>query len=315
MRSYGDCTKVIKWALSRRADVRNPGELELALVQLRSMEGAITVRWTFGAIRSHRRPLDALQALRPVTGAYTGIKGLLLLPEVLLGGSVSRGETSVDGHSDVVSLGSDVVVRHSGVPQDQVTGAGVDLFKLVTSLFQPSETRVLVPVPLVGPLPDPLFISESVVVLLRDLVTAPHDDETTIVRAILVQVDETLETTETGSLRILVLMSPPFVRRRVLAVGPLDVYNIERDDEVVGIVDPARQKAKVGPWRIDEGELGNLLLEGSNDPGFASNLPNPVLVTDTVVHDHCCYRRRHDSAAESRSDPALHDQTYCPSPR
>ena len=231
-------------SLSRRADVGNPGELELPLVQLRSMLGTIPVRRTFGTIRSHGGPFDTLQTLRPVAGTDTGVKGLLLLDEVLPGGGVGRSETSVDGHSDVVSLGSNVVVRHSRVPQDQVTGAGVDLFKLVSSLFQPRESSVLVPIPLVRPLPNPLFISESVVVLFRDLVTASHDNKTAIVRTVFIQVDKTLETTETRSFGILVLMGPPLVGGSVLAVRPLHVDDVKGDDEVVGVVNPVHKKLK-----------------------------------------------------------------------
>jgi hypothetical protein len=119
----------------RRADVRDSSELESPLVQNGFRPGSIAVGWTRGSIGSHRRPLDTLQALRPVAGTDSGIEGLLLLDQVFGRGGGNRGITGVDGHSDFVALGCDVVVGHSRIPcraygirvRSWVTAASTDI--------------------------------------------------------------------------------------------------------------------------------------------------------------------------------------------
>lgn len=110
---------------------------------------------------------------------------------------------------------------------------------LIAALLQPRQPRVLVPVPLVRPLPNPLLVSERVVVFFRDLVAASHDDETSVVGSVLVEVDEPLEAAETGSFGVLVLVGPSLVWGRVFSVGPLDVDDVKGDNEVVSAVDSA----------------------------------------------------------------------------
>lgn len=44
-------------------------------------------------------------------------------------------------------------------------------------------------------------------------------------------------------------MSPPLVGRSVLAVGPLDVDDVERYDQILGTVDPVADDDDQIPWR------------------------------------------------------------------
>jgi hypothetical protein len=70
-------------------------------------------------------------------------------------------------------------------------------------------------------------------------VSTSHYDKTTIIRAVLDQVDQSLQASEAWSLGILILMRPGLVCRSIFVVWPLDVDNVKGHDEVFGVVDPA----------------------------------------------------------------------------
>jgi hypothetical protein len=113
---------------------------------------AISIRRARGSVGSHGGPLDTLEALWPVRRADASLKDLLLLDEVFLGSCTGRGVAGVDGHTNVVALGLDVVVGDSAVPDDEITRAEIDLLKLVATLSEPCQAGFLVAVPSVGEL-------------------------------------------------------------------------------------------------------------------------------------------------------------------
>jgi hypothetical protein len=81
-------------------------------------------------------------------------------------------------------------------------------------------------------------------------------------------------------------MSPSLVGRRILSVRPLNVDDVKRDNEVVSVVNSANGKPSLA--FIPDGPVyfKSLLLECADDSRFCPDLPDPILMTDTVVHDH-----------------------------
>jgi uncharacterized membrane protein len=141
------------------------------------------------------------------------------------------------------------------------------------------------------------------VVFLGQEVTALGDDESTVVGTVGQEVDEALETTEAWSFRVLVLfglsvmlshiwrrtylvrprlsnkvsqilsafggrlsVSTLILRRKTNLLGKRNVDGVEGHDQVIRTID---------------------LFESANDSGLLPELPNGVLVTYTVVLDHC----------------------------
>lgn len=115
---------------------------------------------------------------------------------------------------------------------------------------------------------------------------ASHQNKSSVIGAVLVEVDEALEAAKTGSFRVLVLMRPSLVGWGILAVGPLNVDDVEGDDEVFGTVNSAIMRVTIKSGHQVMPESASSLFEGPNDSRLASNFPNPVLVTDAIVLDH-----------------------------
>ena len=76
--------------------------------------------------------------------------------------------------------------------------------------------------------------------------TASHNHETSIVGTVLVEVNKTLKASEAGSLRVLILMSPSLVGRCIFSVRPLNIDDVKGDDEVVGAIDSANERGRLG---------------------------------------------------------------------
>jgi hypothetical protein len=62
----------------------------------------------------------------------------------------------------------------------------------------------------------------------------------------------------------------------------LDVDDVERDDQVIGTVYPVIELVSC----CCREHATSSLFKGANDTRLASDLPDPVFVADTVVHDH-----------------------------
>lgn len=111
-------------------------------------------------------------------------------------------------------------------------------------------------------------------VLLRDLMTSPHQHQTTIIRSTLIQVDQTLQTPEPGPVRVLILMRPRFVDGSVFTVGPLNVDDVEGDDQVFVVKYPGENRSVT--W--DE-----VIVWESNYFSNASTTPG----SDLTFQTHC----------------------------
>ena len=100
--------------------------------------------------------------------------------------------------------------------------------------------------------------------------SAPADDQSTVLRAVGQKIDKALEAAEARLLRILILVGPGLVWLEIFAVGERDVDGVEADDEVLCVVD---------------------LLESTNDTRLLAYIPCPRLVRSTwkmLVGIRCC---------------------------
>lgn len=93
-------------------------------------------------------------------------------------------------------------------------------------------------------------------------------NKTTIVRAVGEEVNETLETTESRPVRILVLVGPGLIGGEICAVGEAVVDSVERDDEVFISIN---------------------FLEGVDNARLAADGPYEVLVTGAVGEKHALF--------------------------
>src|SRR5688572_8097859 len=91
------------------------------------------------------------------------------------------------------------------------------------------------------------------------------NNETAIVVTIREQVHKSLEATETGLFRILILVWPRVVRLEVLTVGESHIRSVEGDDEVLCIV---------------------RFLESVNNSWFLTHRPSEGFVRDTIAEAH-----------------------------
>lgn len=106
--------------------------------------------------------------------------------------------------------------------------------------------------------------------LLGEEVSAPADDQSTVLGAVGQKIDKALEAAEARLRWILILVGPRLVWLEIFAVGEGDVDGVEADDEVLSVMD---------------------LLESANDTRLLANIPSPRLVRGTwkiLVGISCC---------------------------
>lgn len=192
----------------------------------------------------------------------------LLAHQMFLGGVCDRHEASVHSHTINLSLDGDVIVRSARVPDDQVTRIGADLDPLATVLLQPLHAAISETIPLFGPSWDTRLVLEVFVELRAQVVGALAYNETAIIGATGVEVDEALETAESRLLGVLILVGPGFVFGKVGAIREAVVNDIERNKEVLSAVD---------------------LLEGTDYAGFTADIPDKVFMAGSVGHQHALF--------------------------
>lgn len=182
-----------------------------------------------------------------------------------MGRICDRHEASVHSHAINLSLDGDIVVRSARVPDDQVTRVSADLDPLAAMLLQPIHAAVSEAIPLLRPGWDARLVLKLFVELRAQIVGALADDETAIVGAAGVEVNEALKATESGLLGVLILMGPGLVLGKVGAIREAVVDDIERNEEVFSAVD---------------------LFKGTDYAGLTADVPDKVFVTGTVGHQH-----------------------------
>lgn len=102
-------------------NIRNTGQLEGSVVQLRSFSRLPSVRRIRASITHWRDEFldERLQCLRPMAVSLCSFEELFFQPEFLLVGSGDGGVAGVDDKTGVATGGRDIVVRASRVPCDQ----------------------------------------------------------------------------------------------------------------------------------------------------------------------------------------------------
>jgi hypothetical protein len=245
-----DGTEKTRQLLSLSLDVRNTSKLVASLTQLRCLAGLPCVeRIGLAVALGLQEGLDErLESHGPMAVTVLVLEDFLLALQVLLSCCGDWQHADVDNESVGVGLGRGVVVRGARIPKDEITRGSVNLDPLVASVGQPLETSLLEQVHLVGPSEVAVLVSEDIVVLLADLVATLEDQKATVLGAVGQEVDEALDTAQTATLRVLILVRPCSVGGQILTVGKRDVDSIERTDEI-GIL------VKVGK-DIDDGGLG-----------------------------------------------------------
>jgi hypothetical protein len=110
-----------------------------------------------------------------------------------------------------------------------------------------------------------LLSSESIVELLTQQMTSLAHNQTTIIQSIWQKIHQTLKTSETRLLGVLVLVWPRFVRGNIRAIRKSEIGRVERDKQVLGTIN---------------------LLEHLSDASFCPDIPHEFLVCQPVVHAH-----------------------------
>lgn len=250
-------------SLSFSLDVWNTSQLVASLAKLWWLARLPCVERIRLAVTHGRQVLldERLKSHGPVAVTMLLLEQLLLELEIILGCCRDWQHADVDNKSVSVLLGRSVVVRSARIPQNDITRLGIDLDPFVTSVSQPLETSLLEQVDLVCPSEATFLVSENVVVLLADLVATLQDEETTILRTVGQEVDETLNATQTSTLRILILVRPGTVGGKILTVGKRYVDGIERADQILSVIE---------------------FFENINDSWFRADAPCERFVSSTV---------------------------------
>jgi hypothetical protein len=249
--------------LSLSLDVRNTSKLVASLAQLRCLAGLPCVeRVGLAVALGLQEGLDeGLKSHGPMAVTVLLLEQFLLANQILLSCCCDWQHADVDNESVGVGLGRGVVVRGARIPENEITGCSVDLDPLVASVGQPLKTSLLEQVHLICPSEVAVLVSEDIVVLLADLVTTLEDQKTTVLGAVGQEVDKALDTAQTATLRVLILVRPCSVGGQILTVGKRDVDSIERADKV-------RILVKVG--------------KGVDDGGLRANIPCERFVSGAV---------------------------------
>ena len=109
------------------------------------------------------------------------VKCNFLTEQVLLAGILDRHIAGIDAEARLRSLGRQVVVRSTGVPDDQVAWLCTNLHPFAAVLLQPFETCFFEPVPLIGPLMNSFLVRGGTVIVLTKEVRTFADNQSTII--------------------------------------------------------------------------------------------------------------------------------------
>jgi len=214
--------------------------------------------------------LECCSPVRPVGSALPCPEELSLQVQILLLGELGGGHADVLHVSDEVSLREACVVHGARVPKDKVTGLEVDLDHFTATLLEPLDVfllkdeevaevlllwgLVLVVVLLAGLLEE----------LVEELAGALHDDEATVLRAVGLVVQETLNTLHALALGRLVTVGPRGPSK-VLLARQSDVLAVEGDGELLGLPE---------------------LLEDIDHLGLCAGFPDVLLVVGSIAEVH-----------------------------
>lgn len=177
--------------------------------------------------------------VRPVCGSLPCPEELSLQVQVLLLCELRGSHADVLHVSDEVSLREACVVHGTGVPKDKVTGVHVDLDHLAAALLEPLDvllledeevTEVLL---LWGLVLVVVLLAGLLEELVEELAGALHDDEATVIGAVGLVVQETLNTLHALTLGRLVTVGPRGPGK-VLLARQCDVLAVERHGELLG---------------------------------------------------------------------------------
>lgn len=193
------------------------------------------------------------------------LKSISFPDQIFLRSTLDGHKASIDSKSILSSFRGNVVMRDSAIPNDKIARVGANLDPLETFVVEPLHAILSETIPFRCPGRNALLVLHVFMELGGQTVTASANNKTTIIRTTRIQINKALKTSEARLRGILILMWPWFVLWQVLSVGKPHVYNIERYDQIGIIIN---------------------LLERFNDTRLAPNIPDPLLMSNTVVKNH-----------------------------
>lgn len=255
------------------------------------------------------------------------LKRILLLDQIILCRIRNRHKTSIHREAILLPLRRNVIMGRPTIPNDQIAGLSAHLHPFEPVVLEPIHAILGEPKPFRRPGRDSRVVGHFAVKLLGYLVAPFADDESAIVGAGGVQVDEPLEacvgwlakrlmkinsakshTAKSGLGRVLVLMRPWFAIFTLASQPQLAQARIE-DSLLRKVLAAIRMSMLVSPSHRGQGQAGPSLaelnidhiegddqilviihpLKSIDNTQLAADVPDPLFVGNPIRKDHAFF--------------------------